>query len=75
MGKWLYEFFFGTAEEGPNHVHFFSVLGYLIMCESFVYAVHEKSGADYMLWLVFGAVVIGNKSLNDYFSSKTPPKQ
>jgi len=28
-----------------------------------------------MLWLVFGAVVIGNKSLNDYFSSKTPPKQ
>lgn len=74
MGKWLYEFFFGNSDT-PDHVHFFSVLGYIVMIESFIYAVHEKSGADYMLWLVFGAVVIGNKSLNDYFSNRAPPKQ
>ena len=33
------------------------------MCYTFVYAVMYESKADVLIWLIFGGVVIGNRSI------------
>lgn len=56
-----------------SHTKFFSIIGYGIACWAFPYAVVYGSKASYDLWLVFGAVVIGNRSLNKYMENKNGP--
>ena len=43
------------------------------MCHTFVYAVIWGSKADYILWLIFGVVVIGNNAVLQLMGNKVPP--
>ena len=63
MFKFIYNFLF--MDDGKiSHTKFWSNLGYGIMCWSFVHVVLEGSTAiNYELWLLFGVVVIGNRTL------------
>ena len=78
MLKFLYNFLFVDQSVGRlSHTKFWSNLGYGTMIGTFIYAVIYGSGADYMLWLIFGAVVVGNRTLKkaiENSSSITPPK-
>jgi len=64
MIKFLYNFFFiDQYTKELSHTKFWSNVGYIIMCWSFVYVILQgTTGIDYMLWLLFGAVVIGNRT-------------
>ena len=46
-----------------SHTKFWSNIGYGVMCYTFVYAVMYGTTVEYMLWLLFGVVVIGNRTL------------
>lgn len=61
---WLGQFLF-IDQKGNylSHTKFWSNIGYAIWTALFPYAVLVGSKASYDLWLVFGAVVIGNRTL------------
>jgi len=65
MFKWLYNFLFiDQKTQTLSHTKFWSQTGYAIMCWSFVWVIYQgKTEVDYMLWALFGAVVIGNRTL------------
>lgn len=68
----LYQFIFVDQAKGHiSHTKTFSVFGYALMCWGFFFSVLENQPADFNLWIVFGAVVVGNRSLNNYLSKKT----
>ena len=61
---WLGQFLFIDQIGGYlSHTKFWSNVGYLIWTGLFPYAVMVGSKASYDLWLVFGVVVIGNRTL------------
>lgn len=73
--KWffifLYHFFFIDQATGhQSNTKFFANVGYIIWCYLFPYAVIYGSKAAFDLWLVFGAVVIGNRTLNVMLQNK-----
>lgn len=73
--KWLfiflYHFFFIDQATGhQSNTKFFANVGYIIWCYLFPYAVVHGSQATFDLWLVFGAVVIGNRTLNVMMQNK-----
>lgn len=46
-----------------SHTKFWSQIGYLIMCWAFVHITYyQVQVVDVLVWLVFGAVVIGNRT-------------
>ena len=51
-----------------SHTKLWSNIGYAIMCYTFVYAVMFGSQASAELWLIFGGLVIGNRSLNKWMA-------
>lgn len=53
-----------------SNTKFFANIGYIIWCALFPYAVIHGSQASFDLWLVFGAVVIGNRTLNVMLQNK-----
>ena len=64
MFKWLYKFLFIESATGKvSHSKFFSVVGYVIMCWAFVYGMVYDAKLAYEYWVLFGVVVIGNKTL------------
>lgn len=65
MLKWIYKFLFiDISTDKLSHTKFWSQIGYGIMCWSFVYVILQgKTEIDYMLWMLFGVVVIGNRTL------------
>lgn len=68
----LYHFFFIDQATGhQSNTKFFANAGYVIWCWLFPYAVMHGSSAPMELWLVFGAVVIGNRSLNVWMQNKS----
>lgn len=73
--KWvfifLYHFFFIDQNTGSqSNTKFFANVGYIIWCILFPYAVIRGSHAPFDLWLVFGGVVIGNRTLNVMLQNK-----
>ena len=67
----LYHFFFiDQATGAQSNTKFFANVGYIIWCALFPYAVIYGSKAGMDLWLVFGAVVIGNRTLNVMLQNK-----
>lgn len=69
--KFLYHFFFIDQATGhQSNTKFFANVGYIIWCYLFPYAVIHGSQASFDLWLVFGAVVIGNRTLNVMMQNK-----
>ena len=73
--KWffifLYHFFFIDQATGhQSNTKFFANVGYIIWCVLFPHAVIYGSKATFDLWLVFGAVVIGNRTLNVMMQNK-----
>jgi hypothetical protein len=73
--KWLliflYHFFFIDQATGhQSNTKFFANVGYIIWCCLFPHAVIYGSKATFDLWLVFGAVVIGNRTLNVMMQNK-----
>lgn len=63
MFNFLYNFLF-IDRGNISHTKFWSNVGYAIMCWSFVYVIWQgKTEIDYMLWMLFGVVVIGNRTL------------
>lgn len=65
FSRGMYNFWLIDQAQGRmSHTKFWSNVGYLIMCATFPYAVVNGSKVDYMLWLLFGAVVIGNRTLS-----------
>lgn len=65
-------FFFIDQKEGHmSHTKFFSVCGYIIMCWAFVHTTLQgQTDVDYMFWLIFGSIVIGNRSLNNFIKQR-----
>lgn len=71
MFNFLYNFLFVDQKSKLiSHTKFFSVIGYIILCVMFPYAVLMGSKVDYMFWGLFGAVVVGNRSLNKAIANK-----
>jgi hypothetical protein len=71
MWNWIYNFLFVCQKTGEvSHTHFWSQIGHAVMVYTFVYAVMYGSEIDYELWLLFGVVIIGNRTLNKVFSAK-----
>ena len=67
----LYHFFFiDQATGAQSNTMFFANVGYIFWCGLFPYAVIHGSKAGMDLWLVFGAVVIGNRTLNVMLQNK-----
>lgn len=78
--KWvfifLYHFFFIDQATGQqSNTKFFANVGYIIWCYLFPHAVILGSKAQFDLWLVFGAVVIGNRTLNVMMQTKAGIQQ
>ncbi len=70
--RFLYHFFFVNQTSGElSHTKFFSVIGYIIWCWAFPYTVIHGSQASFELWMVFGAVVIGNHTLQSIMLAKS----
>jgi hypothetical protein len=70
--KFLYNFFFVDQVKGHmSHTKFFSVLGYMTMIFAFLWIVVTGGTVDNMLFMIFGAVVIGNRSLNKRLEQPT----
>ena len=46
-----------------SHTKFWSNIGYGVMCYTFTYAVLYGTTINETLWILFGIVVIGNRSL------------
>lgn len=70
--RFLYHFFFIDQKDGRlSHTKFFSTVGYGIWCWAFPYAVIHGSQASFELWMVFGAVVIGNHTLQTIMINKS----
>lgn len=70
--RFLYHFFFIDQRDGRlSHTKFFSTIGYGIWCWAFPYAVIHGSQASFELWMVFGAVVIGNHTLQTIMINKS----
>jgi hypothetical protein len=66
-----YHFLFIDQATGQmSNTKFFANVGYIIWCYLFPYAVVVGSKAGMDLWLVFGAVVIGNRTLNVMLQNK-----
>lgn len=76
--KLMYQFLFVDQKSGMlSHTKFWSQIGYAVMCWAFVFVILEgKTAIDASLWLVFGSVVIGNrtaaKALNTFTTKKEP---
>ncbi len=71
LSIFLYHFFFIDQVTGhQSNTKFFANVGYIIWCYLFPYAVIHGSQANMELWLVFGAVVIGNRTLNVLLQNK-----
>jgi hypothetical protein len=68
----LYHFFFIDQDTGHvSNTKFFANVGYALWCWLFPYAVIHGSQASMDLWFVFGAVIIGNRSLNVWMQNKS----
>ena len=65
MFNFIYNFLFiDQKTKEVSHTKFWSNIGYAIMCWSFVWVIYQgKTEVEYMLWLLFGVVVIGNRTL------------
>lgn len=69
--QFLYHFMFIDQSSGMvSQTKFFSIIGYALWCWLFPYAVINGSGASMDLWLVFGIVVIGNRTLNVWMQTR-----
>lgn len=67
----LYHFMFIDQATGQlSNTKFFANVGYMIWCYIFPWVVQHGSQAPMELWLVFGAVVIGNRTLNVWMQNK-----
>ncbi len=67
----IYHFMFIDQATGSmSNTKFFANVGYAIWCYLFPYIVMHGSQAPMDLWLVFGAVVIGNRTLNVWMQNK-----
>jgi len=53
-----------------SHTKFWSNVGYLIMCVAFLHQVWDST-ASTELYLVFGGIVVGNRTLNKFISKGT----
>ena len=76
MFNWIYQFLFiDQKTKHLSHTKFWSHIGYGVMCYTFPYAVVNGSQIDYTLWLLFGIVVIGNRTLIKAFVKDEPRDQ
>ena len=53
-----------------SHTKFFSVVGYVVFTWAFVHYVQHGGDTNEMIWAMFGAVVIGNRTLNKFLEFK-----
>lgn len=69
--SFLYHFFFIDQATGTqSNTKFFANVGYIIWCYLFPWVVKHGSTAPMEIWLVFGAVIIGNRTLNVWMQNK-----
>ena len=67
----LYHFWFIDQTTGQqSNTKFFANIGYVIWCGLFPYVIVKGISSPMDLWLVFGAVVIGNRTLNVLMQNK-----
>lgn len=71
MFKFIKQFLFIDQKTNLlSHTKFWSNVGYGVMCYTFVYAVMYGSEIDYMLWGLFGMVVVGNRTVKEIFKKE-----
>jgi hypothetical protein len=67
----IYHFLFIDQTTGQqSNTKFFANVGYIIWCALFPYVIVKGIASPMDLWLVFGAVVIGNRTLNVLMQNK-----
>ena len=63
LRKLLFDLIFIDQKEGTlSHTKVFSVVGYVCMSFAFVWAVMYGTSVDVMIWVLFGVVVVGNRT-------------
>lgn len=77
IGSFFYNFLFiDQKEKHLSHTKFWSNIGYGVMVWSFVYTTIKGTVAiDPMFWLIFGTVVIGNRTVGKVLTQKKLDKQ
>lgn len=77
MFRFLYQFLFVDQKGGTlSHTKFWSQIGYVIMCWAFVVVILEdKTHIDPTIWLIFGSVVIGNRTATKALNSLNMKKK
>lgn len=70
--SFIYNFLFiDQKEKHLSHTKFWSNVGYGTMVFSFIWTtVKGTVGIDPMFWLIFGTVVIGNRTVGKIFGKK-----
>ena len=64
IGTFLYQFLFVDHDKQQlSHTKFWSNVGYGALTYTFVYAVHNGSKVDIMIWALFGVIVVGNRTV------------
>ena len=68
LSKFIYDFMcHDFTHDRVSHSKFWSNIGYAVMTWAFIHVINAgNTEVDYMLFLLFGVVVIGNKSLQDH---------
>jgi len=66
MFSFLYQFLFVDQKQGHvSHTKFWSNVGYAAMTWAFCWVVYKgHTDIDVMLWALFGAVVVGNRTIH-----------
>jgi hypothetical protein len=59
-----------TVTQSPSHSKLWSNVGYATTVWAFVYSVINDIEADVTLYLVFGAIVIGNRTILKLFTER-----
>lgn len=74
-GFWIFWFNFIFIDQKTttlSHTKAFSVLGYAILCGTFVWATLTETTVDTTLWLLFSVIVVGNRSLVKLLEQRKP---
>ena len=55
--------FIDQTTDQISHSKFWSNVGYAVMCFTFTYAVINGTEVDESIWMWFGSITIGNRTL------------
>jgi uncharacterized membrane protein YjjP (DUF1212 family) len=62
--NFIYQFLFVDQKQGHvSHTKFWSQVGYAVLCWAFCYTIIKGNKLDSDIWLFFGSVILGNRTI------------